>query len=302
MNTYQTKLRHTLPAFLLVTISLVVLVSLVRWILLSKLGMDIKPVVWGVYIPVLLPWIPCILLINKKLNRPEFEGINMTSRIYLPMTCVITAGALLFMLNRYTVEARYNLTQIPDVTHVDSLKAGRYFKLKEYGVNKFGGNYIFYTKSAKAKSNRLRMNIYIALPLLKSRQQQITDFPRYWYAVQFGMWTNRRDPEYLRALEQEFLKECREQVNRMTFDNETYFERLFDSKEKDRYISAIRSIPFSGMATEFVVLKPYFSSFNHNALKIVYWFLAILAGGTVMFLLGLAEAIPPNKRTIITRD
>lgn len=288
-----------MPTFLIVILSLVVLVSLVRWILISKMGLDIKEVVWAIYVPVLLPWIPCILLINKKLRRPEFKGIPVKYRIYLPMTCVITSGLMLLMLSQFTVEARYNLAALPNITHIDSIKNGKYFKLKEYGVNKFGGHYIQYTKSAKSTSNRLRMNIYIALPLLKNKKQPITEFPRYWYGIKFGMWTNGGKPEYLHALEQEFLNECKEQVKRMTFDNETYFELLSDSKEKSLYTNAIRSIPFSSMATEFVVLKPSFSSFNQNALKIVYWFLAILLGGSVMFLLGLVEAVPAKKRTII---
>jgi len=259
------------------------------------MGVQIKDIIWEIYIPVLLPWIPCIYFLNRKFNSPDFNA-PVKTRISAIFFCILTAGGMLFMLNRYIKESNDILIELPDVTKLDSVKTGKYFELKEYSVNPFGGHHIHYTKSARRTSNRLNMNVYIALPLLKNKKALITDFPIYWYGIKFSMWTNGGSATYMRALEQEFLKECQQKIKAMTFDNEEYFELLSKSADKKQYENAINSIPIPRLSHKYVILTPSFDSFNHKAVIALYWFFSIFIVGTILFIAALMDA-PVKKKT-----
>lgn len=196
---------------------------------------------------------------------------------------------MLIMLNRYTQESKETITILPDITKIDSVKTAKYIKLREYFVNKFGGHQIRYTKSAKSTSNRLNMHIYFALPLLKNKKEGIRDFPRYWYGLKFSMWTNGGTTTYLRALEQEFLKECQQKITGMSFEDEKYFELVTNPVHKLTYEKAINNIPIPKDSAQYIILTPSFTSFNHKATVALYWFFSIFIFGTIMFITSLSD-------------
>lgn len=295
LNTFKTKLRHTLPTFIVTILSVVIFFCLSRWTLTTIMDIQMKEVLWEIYIPVLLPWIPCIYFLNRKLSSPGID-IKIKSRYSMILFSVLTTIGMLFVLNRYTNESVEILRELPDVTRLSSVKTTKYFKLDKYSVNPSGGHHFEYKRGSRRNRTRLRLNLYIALPLLKNKNEGISGFPRFWYGLKFTMKVNSsRSEASKRALEQEFLKESQQKIKAMTFDDEDYFELIANAKEKKPYQRAIHSIPIPKIPAEYFVLTPYFKSFNHNARIALYWFLAIFVFGNIIFMVGLLDASLTKK-------
>ncbi|TCD00226.1 hypothetical protein [Pedobacter psychroterrae] len=304
MDTFKFKLRHTLPTFITLIVSVIILYCLSRWVITTLTDIKIDNVVWEIYIPVLLPWIPCIYFLNRKFSSTELKT-TVSSRFLPILCCIVTISAMLIMLNRYTKESKETITVIPNITKIDSVKVEKYVKLQEYFVNKFGGHHIHYTKSAKSTSNRLNMNIYFALPLLKNKKEGIRDFPKYWYGLKFNMWTNGGTSTYMRELEQEFLKECQQKITEMSFEDEKYFELVKNPAYKLLYEKAINSIPIPKDSAQYTILTPSFKSFNHKATVALYCFFSIFIFGTIMFIASLSDQhlkMKNDKNTTLNTD
>ncbi|RZK69375.1 MAG: hypothetical protein EOO85_22565 [Pedobacter sp.] len=288
MNTFRSKLKQTIPTYLLLILTLVILYSVGQWAAKNVLNISVDDKIWTVFIPVLLPLLTCIYFLNRKFNLVDFP-VPLKARISIIVVTLITASALLIMLAGFTKESKEMLVELPNVTAVDTAKTVKYFELKEYGVNRRGGYHINYTKSRNRNSNLLHLNIYFALPLLKDKKEGIMEFPRHWYGLKFSMGTNGGKASYMRALEQEFLKECQQKITAMTFDDEKYFELVTKPAQQQLYENAINSIPIPKEPGKNYILIPSFKYFNQKAIEALYWMLGIFAVGTFMFILGISD-------------
>ena len=283
----RSKLKQTLPTFLILIISLVALYFFARWVYGTVLKKPIDLVLWELYIPILFPVLPGMYFINRKLNSFANE-VPRRSRFALTFFTLATATGMMLTLGNMAKESDEMMAIIPDITKLDTAKTVKYFKIKQYSVNKYGGHHFRYTRSQSSRKNQLVLNLYMALPLLKYPNEPIKEFPMKWYGLKFSMTVNPgRSEESKRALEQEFLKESQQKIEAMTFDNEDYFELISPSEGKEWYVNAVNSIPISRPQYRYQILKPYFNSFNQKAMTSLYWSLGIFLFGTLLFSLEL---------------
>ncbi|RYE55704.1 MAG: hypothetical protein EOP48_09625 [Sphingobacteriales bacterium] len=252
--------------------------------------------IWEIYVPLLLSLITCSYFLNRKLSSLDTD-FKRKSKFLIILFGIMTTVGMLFMLNRYTKESNEPLIELPDVTKLDTTKAGKYYKLDKYSVNPYGGHYFNYTRNRKRRGgSQLKLNLYITLPLIKDKKEEITQFPTYWYGLKFTMNVSRSENEESKfAQEEKFLQESHRKVSAMTFEDEKYFELITGPTEKKLYFNSINNIRFHEKHGKYVVLTPNFQSYNHKAMVALYWFLAIFVFGVLAFMAVILEASLTKK-------
>ncbi|MBC7774983.1 MAG: rhomboid family intramembrane serine protease [Phycisphaerae bacterium] len=263
MHTYIIKLRHILPAFLIIAVSTVLGLSFVRWLLAIHFELvDIKEEVWEIWLPMALPWIPVLIWLRPKFRILTFKD-NDNGRIYFQLVAAGAITASLMVAQNYLSTATGKLERVNAVSQIATTKKARYYTINHFEVaQSFSGSYTDFRTSGKY-NNYLNFDIYFVCPIVSDTSERIPETPKYWYGVKFHeQISNKINNEEKEKKYNIFYKECLRKMDKYQFHSSQYFERVPTSDDKEGYLKAAEARIKQPITKNTVILQPKFEPFE----------------------------------------
>ncbi|WP_278021004.1 hypothetical protein [Flavobacterium ginsengisoli] len=254
MQNYITKLRHILPIFLLISLSIIIGLLIIRWIFTIEFEIfDFNEKIWNFWLPVLLPWIPILIWL-----RPRFKILilkNDHHEFFFQFLSAITITACLINSQEYLTTATGKLQKLSTITDIEITPKSRYYNLANFSVaTNFGGTYTSFSRSGR--SNDLNFDIYFVVPIFDRKQTNINSLPKYWYGVSFhDRLRNARNDEKNKRSYNEFYNYCLDRMKNYDFYSLDHFERTPTSDKKQNFIKAVEARA-QKKSENYVILEP----------------------------------------------
>jgi rhomboid protease GluP len=275
LESYLLKLKHILPAFVVVTFGTVIGFGLLRWLLCLRFSIvDIREDVWAFWLPLVLPWLPIRMWLRLRFRKLTFKVENERSRFFYHFISWGTISVMLFISQAYITTATGSLETLVNINDIEKTAPARYYKVENFSVAPYyGGTYAEVNKSGKYGED-LHFNVYFVTPIVSDTSERISRIPKSWYAVNFSKrtsnWTSRVEKEKRYRI---FFYECLAKMNKYDFQSLDHFERIPASELKENYLKAIQSRVKQPTINDFIVLKPLHEKYeDRNGNKLPWTF------------------------------
>ncbi len=275
MKTYNTKLKHILPTFLIVTFGTVIGLALARWLLCLQFSIiDINEEVWVIWLPIISPWIPITLWLRQRFRILTFKKDNDKGRFFFQIISWGVMTAMLLVSQSYLTTATGKLQKLTDIKEIEKVEKARYYKVTNFSVaTKSGGVYTDFRTSGKY-NQYLNFNIYFVTPILSDTSEPIGKTYKYWYGVKYRKQiSNKIDADEKEKKYQAFYDQCIEKMNEYKFDSLDHFERRPTSDDRQNFIKAIEARTKERTEDHYIVLEPVQEKYeNRNGNKLAWIF------------------------------
>lgn len=284
MKKYLVKVRHIVPVLSYITMGTITTTCLVRWSAFQFNLFELKEDVWGLWIPMLLPWIPITIWLRPKLRILVRK--KESDKMQFGYQCLAWAvmGVSMFLSQQYLSTA---LGEIEEVTDLKAIQLGsrtRFVTIKDFEVLTTYGSSAEDIRTSGKYNEHLDISLYFVVPIVKT----VTD-PRfvYWYGVKYKKQINNR----LAVAEKEkaykaFYQECIEKMNHYPFYQLQYFRVAPRSDDKEVFLKAVERIMQAKLNP--VILLPETEKFEQRNGNKLFWIFGSAAIGLVVFMLFLA--------------
>lgn len=284
-NTYLRKVTYIYPLFAAMAIATTVALALLRWLLTIRWQVvDINEDVWNFWMPIMLPWLPILLWLNR---RTKVLVTKKDPDLGRSVDNFIAWVAMAFMLTnsqQYLTTSTAKIKHLTYVYDIDHGEAVRYYTLKHFAVAKdFGGVHVDSRVSGKHNED-LNITAYFVIPILRDTTEQIVRQPRYWYGVRLSatinnhMSENKKERQFHRLFDM-----WTRQMEHYDYYALDHFERTPTSTDKQLFITAIPGAFDQGTEADYVILQPVRTSYEERNGNTLLWvFLSFLIGSVVM--------------------
>ena len=287
MQTYWAKVKHLLPAFLLVTWGTTIGFGLARWLLETRFpGLHIKEEVWDVWLPLILPWIPILLWLRPRFWVLTFKKDASNGQFFFQIIAWGTMIAMLWTSQEYLASATATLTELPGVEEIEQKKDSRYYKLADFAVAPdYRGSYTDFRPSGK-NGRDLNFTVYFVVPFLRSNPVPADSVPKYWYGIKYSKQiSNRIGTEEKMAAYEAFYAECGKKMDDYAFDRPDHFERKPWSDDRENYLRAIGARTGQAADDHFIILTPVMEKYEDRTGNKLAWIFGSFGIGTLVLLL-----------------
>lgn len=172
MNKQTEKLRLIYLPFLIIAISIIGGYTFLNWLIIIKLQLfQIKDIIVNFIVPFILPWIPILIWLRpriKLLSLKTKKGGDLPFLYQLIAAFAITIPTI--VAQKYLETATGKLTELPNISQIDKYEATKFYKLKDYYIDK---EHISVSKKVEVSGKHnedLNLRIYIVCPILKSKK------------------------------------------------------------------------------------------------------------------------------------
>lgn len=270
---YLLKVRHILPAFLLISGVTVGGLAFFRWLFAIRFEIiDIKEDFWEFWIPFLLPWLPVLRWLKPKFRLLNFKDEDR-GQFGFQLIAAGTLTVCLMVSQAYLTTATGKLQQVKTAPQIGETAKARYYTIADFEVAALVGRHVDFRTSGKYNQD-LNFTIYLAFLFAPPATPEPANatFPREWYGLKYRKQISNRlsGPEK----EAEFLKfsdECLEDLRKKDFSRVTYFERLPNSDARDGYLKAIKSAAPIPPGLVLTILEPRHEPFAARNGKKLPW-------------------------------
>ena len=182
---YQIKLRLILPPFVVIAFCTIVVLSLFRY--LFSIYFDILAIreeTWQIWLPIILPIVPVIVWMRKRLYILEFKHKGRAEGL-------IWAAVLFPIVIMGVFTQLYITTMSSRIEHVENLneiythEKARYYNLNNYYTDTTITAF-YTTKTTRGKHGKYHYyNLFFVLPLLNKIHERATPQHKFWYGIQY---------------------------------------------------------------------------------------------------------------------
>ena len=166
MNHFKIKVRQFLPPYLLISFTVLIVYTFLRWLLIIHLDLfQISDKHADFTIPMLLPWVPLVIWMRPRLLKLNFVSSGRRDPVFAII--FISGGimiASLFVSQQYLKTATGKLSGLDSISQIRHVPPTKYYKVHQYYVAKrFARFYTYF--SVTNKGNDFKMDIYGDIPV-----------------------------------------------------------------------------------------------------------------------------------------
>ena len=227
--------------FLLTAIGMWILYTFLNWLFVIHLEvLSIKEVIVNFGLPLALPWIPILFYIKPKLKLLKLttKGGHSWMGFYLVMLWIILFVPAT-IAQHYIQTATGKLTQLQNITEIDSLPKTKYYTVKEFYIEKKNiGTHTSFEVTGKHNEN-FNINIYVAVPMYRNYVD--TTHVISW----LGLTYSKRIGNNLEQKEKEdayeaFAEESQKEFDDVDLNAFVYLSRVPNSDEREGLNEALK--------------------------------------------------------------
>ncbi|MDD4970668.1 MAG: rhomboid family intramembrane serine protease [Paludibacter sp.] len=172
MNKQTEKLRLIYLPFLIITISIIGGYSFLNWLIIIKLQLfPIKDFIVNFIVPFILPWIPILIWLRPRIKLLSLKTKNGGDLPFLYQLIAAFAIAIpTIIAQKYLETATGKLTELPNISQIDKYEATKFYKLKDYYIDKEHTSVSKKVEVSGKHNEDLNLRIYIVCPILKSKK------------------------------------------------------------------------------------------------------------------------------------
>lgn len=279
MKNYFKKVKSILPALLLAILVSTSACFFLRYIIESKLEIDIKLIAWEFIIPFFISIISVILIRNKFIVL-QFKNKEKDNFIYKLISWILVL-ILMMISQMFFTKYFYKSVNINNVTEIKFDRSISSYELSKVYVDRRQGKGDFQTKTVGRNGNKLQMQILFIAPLFKD-SVSANGTSKVWYSeikdtvINYSLSDQKKE-----AASKKFIQNTIHYFTEKDFSEEHTFEKLFESDEKETFDKLIGNHDKSAL-----ILKPVESN-SKNANYFLYLYFKILGGGLLIMLFSL---------------
>jgi rhomboid protease GluP len=283
MNTYFKKVKHILPAFLVVAFGTVGGLLLLRWFFCLKYPViAIKEEYWT-RMTILFAVIPVLLWLRPKFRVLIFSH-SANGRFGAVILSWIILGAMVYATQDYLTTAAGTLQRLSDIKEINNVKYARFYTIEKFSVvPAYGGSHLDLVSGRRGKT---RIEAYFVVPVLPHGAGGIDVIHKYWFGVKFQSKRYKRlRSEEIEKEIKEFYQECIRKMNAYDFYTQEYFERKPYSIDRENFLKAVEARTREKTDEDFVILEPVKTRYENRNGKKLLWALESVGIGISVFLL-----------------
>ena len=279
------KLRLLFIPFVICTLGLLITYTLFHWCFAIQLNwIRLDPV----YIELLFPAVGASLLVYLVM-RPRIIKLYFKKENGIHFLYFVTGLSIaipLIIAQMYLSIATGEITELKDITEIDSLPTTKYYRLKNYYLyNDAVGSYVEISKSGKF-NRELNFNLYCVQPILVRVKDTAQNATHYWFCVEYyKQISNRKTDEEKKKLFSAFMSSSKNEFDNSTF-NFSYLERISYSSDAKNYGRAA-SRSFLNRDGEDILLIPHEGKFEDRTGARFGWIFKSMGIVSLVFILSL---------------
>lgn len=314
----QLKWRVIYKPYLLISIAIIAIYSFLNWYYLIKpQSNSLSEETSGIWLPLLLPWIPLIIWIRPRLKILTFKkpGNKSFGLIILAAFSIWVATAF---FQKYLITATGELTIIKYLNVLHDQKITKFYKIRNYTAEK-EDRQTYYTSNVTGKYNSsLDLSIYVTCPIYEVVKVDVKDndsgnitsqpnknnslppdstdngikasllnsikftppAPPAWLCIKYyKQISNRLSTEIEKSKEHSFYNTSINGFDAENFDSITYFSRTGYNKDRTGFIKAISKSNDQASASMPFLLEPHFNSYeDRNGNNFTLFLVSFLIG------------------------
>lgn len=282
MKNYSTKFKHIVPTFIYIAIGTTVSVILFRWFF--TIYSDILPIkedVFGLWLPIILPWIPITIWLRPKLRILRFT--DETRRIVFQLIAAFTITAMLLISDSYLKLATGKMIELNSVEQLAGAKA-KFLRIHNITVDTTYGS-VHTEFRVSGKSNEyLNFESYFVHPFKVARTENQL---KYWYAVKFKeQISNRLSTEAKEEKYRMFFEKSVKEFEFYNFSRADYYEVLRHSNDREGFVQSVKNLKHS-IPRDLIIIQPQKGFYSQRMGTKLEWIFGSFAIGLSVFLFAL---------------
>lgn len=278
MNNIKIKIQEVYLPFLLVSIGTILFYNIVRWTLDIKYGiLPLKEDVLGYWIPGVLPWIPILIWLRRRIRILNVSG-KRNNGYFGYQFAMAAAIAIPIIISQFYIEKiSFSLNEFHSIEQVRELKKEKYFKIDSFEINR--NSCLPYVTSRVLGRYKDKLNFYLYLTCPFENTNSV------WYGIEYKKNLSNRDSEERKHSEYRiFLDKSTKEFDSYNFQNVKYFEKLAYSDERDGYIEAIKEKTPNLKEKEQIILIPKIDNFENRLENTFLWIFGSFGIGALIIL------------------
>lgn len=272
-----------------------------RYLLEVQSGiLPLKQDVLNFWLPAILSFV-CVFAFLRKRIRVLHLNTSGGRSPYAAYIFVAGVGICVptIAMQEYIDTAAHGLAAVQHVSEIDPVYASRYYALEQFHVNKDDAAFYGTAVTSGKRNQNLTFTIYVAMPVYDSSDLQAPQPAHHWFGVKYSetISTPGTD-EGEQSAYAAFYADVQRQFAAREIKNESYFENVPASDERDGYVNAIGA--YSATAEEpFVILTARATPFEERSGATLEWSFGLFGAFALIFLV--MVLIPKLNRNKVQR-
>lgn len=270
------KLKQIYLPYIAILLGMVLGFSLLRWALDIKLGiLPLKEEMFTIYLPILLPWIPILIVLRKRLQLLRVNDKNHNGHFFYQFIIWISISLPMILAQHYLEKVSYSLIRVPEPRQVFAHSREKYFEIDQFQIEKHQRLPYVTARTSGRNNEYLTYYLFIACPF--------RDIPNLWYGVEFNeKFSNRISDSEKDKTFNDFIQNAEKEFDTYNFHEVNHFKRLGLSDERDGYIAAIEEAFPNINKKKQVILVPKSTPFQTNSSNTLLWVIGSFGGGCLI--------------------
>jgi len=289
IDRFVVKLRHILPTLIYSVVGCTALLMFLRWISIEYHVLELKDEVWGIWIPIILPWIPMTIWLRPKLRiitrEKNVDGLITGFQIIAWMAMVVPG-----VIGQYYVKsATGSLVEINNFEDIRHQPESRYYAIKHFEVDSSWMALGEDIRTSGKYNQDLNFHFYFVQPFVSTSEPfDSSQTVNYWYGVKFDRSISNRDSQSEKERKYgDFYNKSIRDIRFYHFKDVTYFERTLPSEDMNGFLKAVERIG-NGLKRKAVILEPVREPFEARAGSKLKWLFGTTIIGIAFFAVSLS--------------
>ncbi|MCW3125136.1 MAG: hypothetical protein JWO03_794 [Bacteroidetes bacterium] len=289
MKNYLTKLRHILPAFIVIAVMSLIGVVLARWALTVRYPvLHINKEIWEFWISFSIPAIAVLIWLRPKFRIMHFKNDNV--KILMLAIPVMAIGAAIYNAQDYLVTSMGKLQTIDNIYQIDSVPRSSYYKIKQFTTRKENtGVYVDFRTSGRYDEH-FDMSIYFAVPIMSEYEKDTVLPPthKYWYALKYkNTISNRLNVPEKDQLYKTFYEESAKDLNNKNLQTLDHLRRMDESTDRTFFLKGVATATNQKTDDSYIILEPQDEPYEKRTGNSFGWIFISLGLGFAVMLFAL---------------
>lgn len=284
MKDLSEKIKLIYLPFLAITFSFISIYTFLHWILFLKLDLfSVKEMFLKFWFPFGFPWIPVYFLLRPRLKLLKFKDDNKSFGFQFLAVLIIAVPTMI--AQEYLITATGKLTQIKTIAEIQKHEKTKYYSLQRFYIDKKNIG-VLNTSDVSGKNNEhFNMLIYVAMPILEKVKDTSLYECKYWLGKKYSnQISNHLSNSEKQIRFKEFAATIEQEFKHTNFNRFTYLELIGNTDDHDNFNEAIEENTQYDLKKP-ILLEAHEEPFKNRNGKKLTWFLGILGGGLLIWLI-----------------
>ena len=279
MKDIKLKIIHVFLPFVIVTLATIIGYSALRWLFDFKLGLiPLKEDILNMWIPIFLPWVPILYVMNKRLQILDIRQIEKDKTFGYQMIMWFSIMVPLIVSQMYIEVAAFDLNEVHSPTEIQYLDNEKYFKINQFQIEKQNCSNYFHTRITGKHSDNMNFYSYFACPF-EGTEPILFYAEKYWKTIDNDLSQTEKNKAY-----NEFIQKSQSDFNQSNFQEVVYFEKEGYTDDWDGFVAAIQKNHPTLDVKNQIILQPKNESFDYRVEGWLKWIGIWLGlGFTILF-------------------